>query len=337
MSSYTSGIRLSKPAKGDQNWDAEINDNWTALAGVYQATRTFLVSPYFNNTNLPGLASATDRRLFDTIQGAVDAAAAKSYDVVGARVLIYPGTYNEQVTITDQSLTLANVGAGSSGFYIGGPVYIRGNGNAEPAIKFVPGDGTIMRCGLIGLAIDNRYNTNNASEITAEPYALKLADKSAMYSWGSAQNVVVVEDCAIRMQTWGVDNKWQMGIYGSGYWTLNVRRSQIGAYSNSGGTLVGYVRRLFEVEGDAGASKTFTLNILNSVLDTIGGTGAPALRAVYYSNRVQTSLIRSICNLSSENAKESGGGTGNSTRGFHDSNETDTVMHNMFGVSADAF
>ena len=69
---YDPILGLAKPSDGDTSWGDEMRNNLTYLAKAMAPKYAYFVSPDFTTAAL-GNGSATDRRHFDTIQGAIDA------------------------------------------------------------------------------------------------------------------------------------------------------------------------------------------------------------------------------------------------------------------------
>lgn len=331
MSTYDDKVGLAKPEGGvDDDWAAEINQNWDALGDVLAPTTVFHVSPAFAAGSIPTLAAATDRRHFDTIQAALNAVKAASLGQNGGLVLVYPGTYNEKLVIDDHSVAVVGIGAGV-GFYQGAPVVIRGSGSAEPTIQITSPNAAIARVTLANLAIENGYAASNATEID-DAYAIRAADIGGGESYGGSQNGLSILNCAIRCQTWGLNNKWHYGIRTVGWWDTHLFNVQLQGLQYGGGANTGYIRKLISVEGNVTLSKHNNLRCKGCTFDT-NGTGA-TLYTVEYGNNAAVLIHRSTANQTSVAAKTTVGAGTNTHRGFADSSETDAMHFNRFGIGA---
>lgn len=244
-------LALDKPAKGDLDWDDEINGNFDAIGQALAPYRVYKVSPDYTSTNL-GNGSATDRRHFDTIQGAITAAESAFADAV---IEVMPGVYNENLTVTK---SVSIIGRTKPASFHGGPnqVTVRGSDTTRsPIITVTPPDGTAISMTVANLVMENRYNQTAASESTT-PYLVDLQNHPTPTYAGSA-NVFGFLDCIVKCETWGQDNKWAYGFKADGYWNLAIQRVTMGAYCYGGGT-EGYVKSLFYLRGDSANSKTLT-------------------------------------------------------------------------------
>lgn len=334
MSTYDDKTGLAKPQGGvDDDWAAEINANWDAIGDLQAPSTVYHVSPAFAAGSIPTLASATDRRHYDTIQGALNAAKAASLGTSGGLILVYPGTYNEKLVIDDHSIAVVGVGAGH-GFYQGAPVQVRGSGGAEPVVQISAPNAAIQRVTLVNLAIDNAYATSNGTEIN-DAYAIRASDIGGGESYGASQNGLSIINCAIRCQTWGLNNKWHYGIRTVGWWDTHLLNVQMQGLGYAGGANNGYIRKLLSVEGNVTLAKTNFLRAMGCIFDTTG-SGA-TLYTVEYGNNAGITLHRCSANQVSASAKTTVGAGTNSHRGFADSAETDATHYNRFGVSVIAF
>ena len=328
MSTYDDKLRLAKPAGGDDAWTTEINQNWDVIGDVVSPSATYLVSPNFSDAVLHN-ASATDRRHFNTIMGAISAAESKGgWGDFGYTVLVWPGQYHEKVEITDYGCALIGMGQGTTA-YGGGGVWIRGDGTQNPTITIDPPNGSVQRVALHNLIIDNDYDTDPGSEID-NAYAILINDKQGFESYSGVQNVVSIVDCSIRCQTWGEGGQWKYGIKASGWWDLHFVRSQIGGFKYAGGDGDGYIRYLFGLFGNSGAVKTCTTRVHESYTYTDEtASGAPQLRTFYYGPYAHIYVHRSTINQTEGDCLEAASATGCTVVGVSaPQNET---HHNVFG------
>ncbi|MCK5548634.1 MAG: hypothetical protein KAI64_06440, partial [Thermoplasmata archaeon] len=92
--SYTTNLNLAKPAKGDVDWDDEINGNMDILDTAFGAEHESDGShTYLNPENV--LRVGVSGCPYTSVQTALNAASS------GDIVLVYPGTYDERVVIGD--------------------------------------------------------------------------------------------------------------------------------------------------------------------------------------------------------------------------------------------
>jgi hypothetical protein len=331
VSTYTDHLHLAKPAQGDTDWATEINVNRDCIDHILASHYTYYVASTFTQANLftQGLPTGNERRHFDTIQGAVDEAEAKDWGNFGYAILIAPGTYNEKVTVK-KPVSLVNAAMTSRAFFLPASVKIRGNGNAEPVILAEPQNSEYIRLGLFGLQIDNRYSTNNATEIT-EPYALWLADQAGAGNYGAQANTCTIQGCCLRMQPWGEHNKWLCGVRIRGWWQCNVFDTQVIGLTYAGGHDDGYIRRLWDIYGDVTEPKTSVLNQFycqNGL--KIPGSGSPPSQYTYaLLGRATVALTFTSVEQTSALSWTTSGS--NNTRcGFADTSPDDLDWRNSF-------
>jgi hypothetical protein len=220
---YDSYLNLAKPAAGDVTWTTEINENWDTIGLAVCPDATYFVSSTFTAGGLFPDGAPTSQRHFPTIQDAIDQGETDGWADDGFVVIVGAGDYDEKLTI---SQTCSIVGHPGTGFfdYPAGGVRIRGDGTAASVVEINFWDANVQRVGFYGLSFENGYATSNAVEITAAPYLMMVNTKGGAESWGAAQNSVSFKDCALIMQTHGVDNSWEAGVKASGYWDIRLAR-----------------------------------------------------------------------------------------------------------------
>lgn len=256
MSSFDAYLSLEKNADGDETWGDAMRANLDTLGYALHGAHVYVVDALYTDGNLYGGAGSPggSRRRFATIQAAITAAETEGHGEpldggTGYVILIQPGTYAEDLTITE-SVTLAALG-GRGGAWSPGVKITGAASTADSIITISPADGENISVELCGIVLENAYNVTNAVEIT-EPYAI---DAQSQATFGGVASRLSLVDCRVRMQTNGQDNVWTSGIKCSGWWTVTLDRCQIGAYDYGGGNNNGIVRRLLDINGD-GSAKT---------------------------------------------------------------------------------
>lgn len=253
MSSFDPFLNLEKPAAADETWKAAL-DGWADLLSLaIHPERVMFVSSGWTSGALYPSGTPSDPRRFSTIQGALDAAESKGWtnSDTGCVILIAPATYSENIDIPG-SVALVAWGGGAGGFYRGGAVNIAGQaGVLAPTITITPPESQSCRVALVGISIENKYagDRTGAGEISeATPYAIRFK-KQAVY--GGAQNWLRMVDCHVRMQTWGIENRWTCGIRCEGWNSSRFVNCQIQSLDfGGGGGAAAWVRQLLRIEGD---------------------------------------------------------------------------------------
>jgi len=259
--SYEEFLGLSLPSDGDTDHGEELRQNYTALGRAMAPDNIYYVSPAFTEAELY-CSNASDRRHFDTIQAAINAAQHATSYSSPATVLIWPGTYNEKLTITGTVTLLGylpqyNSFLGASGY----GVKIRGDGTNTPVINWSPAEGYTHALGLVNLFVDNSYATQNAVLIN-DAYALKVNSQAAV---GPYSNRLLIRNCHFKMQTIGDDNRWAYGLDINGYVNTTIWDSQIYAYGYAGGNNNGGVLYPINVNGTSNSSYKSSLFFYKSV------------------------------------------------------------------------
>lgn len=243
---YSPRTGVIKHDHGDEPWEDDMNDNLDTVDSLLAPDRTFYVSPRFTTGNCPALANATDRRHYDTIQGAIDAGEAKAYDNTGYVILASPGVYAENLTVV-RSVRIAADGGYGGGFHPGGGVVITGvNTVKSPVLTIDPLESTWNRYEFIGLQMHNLYDQAEGSEIATPPYAV---DCLAQTTHGGIQNVVRFKGCNFRMQTWGVSHVWTLGLQFAGFNAVTLEDCQVQGLDYGGGSGSAGIRYLMAVIG----------------------------------------------------------------------------------------
>jgi hypothetical protein len=270
MSTYSAETYLAKPADNSQAWGAEIRNNFDYLSRMLAAQKTFRVSPSFT-TALLGNASATDRRFFDTIQGAIDAAEASGYTAKQV-IEVEQGDYAENLVHT-KSIRINGV---RSPFYEaqggGRSISLRGSSAVqEPLVTINRADSQDISVIYSNMVFENLYD--QAATTIAKPYFLE-ANAPSIY--GSYAGWIGFQDCQLRGQTWGSQNDWAFGMRVRGWVNLQMNRVQIMGGSHGGGNGLAGIERLIHIEGDNAASKKSLLHLRDVDFEsTYLGAGTP--------------------------------------------------------------
>lgn len=295
MSSFDSIFDLEKPADGDTSWGPEARQWVDTLALAHAADRVYKVSPDWTSAAL-GNSGASDRRHFDTIQGAIGAGEAASWPDFGYLIEVYPGEYNEALTITKN---VGIVGVSAAGYSSGGGQNprIRGDGTASPIVTISPPDSVSILVSFKHLLFENGYATDNATQITV-PYLLEVNNQSTT---ASGQSFITLADVIARCQTIGRHNNWLYGIRCRGYHDLVIKRSQIGGLDFAGGDNDGGIQKLIDVEG-FDSSKFGRLLAYDSDFTTkFAATGTPRIfrmdnyARIHLRARCSSSIAASSC------------------------------------------
>lgn len=260
-------LNLAKPSDGDRSHGAALRQNADTLGHVAGPANCFFVSPSFTAAALAN-GSASDRRHFDTIQAAIDAAQGPGYPHK-ATVFIYPGKYEENLVITNSvtlaafsSLILDGLGGGRS-------VEITGQtGIQAPTIQIVPPGDTATAVNLIGLGLSNNCAVAGAN--IAKAHILD-AVKPATYA---NRLFLGMKDCAVRAQTYGDGNIWEAGLKATGWVEFTVRDCDFQFLSYGGGNNNAGHLAAFFLRGDSpnGHGVTFGGKNINVWMD-YGFTG----------------------------------------------------------------
>ena len=267
MSTYDDVLHLAKPAQGDTSWATEINQNWDALGEVTAPSYTYFVSPNFTSANLDN-GSATDRRHFDTIQGAINEIETNSENTQYT-ILVYPGAYFENITIT-KSISIIGV-KGASGWGYGTKI-AGSTASAASVVTFSPEEDSYCYLRLANIDIYNQYNADNSSEILTG-YAIST---TAQTSAGAYTNRIELYNCNLRCTTWGDHNRWRSAIESiDGIFTFYIDGCQINTSGYGGGETDGWIRYVFNIEGDTAESSLSAIYCRNSSIEQTRYTTAP--------------------------------------------------------------
>lgn len=326
---YTGPLGLKLPSDGDTDHGEELRENFTALAAVSAPDHVYWVSPAFTEAEMFS-ANATDRRHYDTIQGAITAAqSASAMTGVRPTIFVYPGSYAEKLTITG---TVGIIGLVPQLFYGYGAargVQITGDGTNSSVITWTPADSVAHSLTLANLCIENSYATATATLISSSAYAVMVNQQSTL---GSASNRLSMLGCQIRAQTYGDNNKWGYCIGAFGWNSVLVRDCAISTFGYAGGESNGGVAWTFNMDGTNNASYVSSLRVSRTQIQSewLGDGITPTIfRATEYVN---TTVTFSAFDLNTADAVYLDGGTGTQTfAGMKSLAEIDTYQ-NIEGV-----
>jgi hypothetical protein len=290
MSSFTPFLKLEKPVNNDQTWGDAVRLNVNALDYAMAHQRVMFVDPHYTTSNLyPGAGAAdSERRRWDTIDGAITAAEAAGWDEY--LILVANGSYAENLTIT-KGVTIAAMCGPSGGFYPG-PVRIGGQNTVEaPVITVSPADSDYVYVQLIGIGIENAFRSAVGGEIST-PYAIQCDDQAA---YSGTRNRLILRDCYVRMQTWGqtggaAAHVWTYGIKAVGNWHVICEGTSLTALAYGGGYSgggQGIVRRIFDVRGNDAMGQTSLLNLKRCDIDNASYDDGTAPILFYMDDRAQ--------------------------------------------------
>ncbi len=255
-------------------WHPDIHNALDTLDRLSAATYAFFVSPDFSEANL-GNSAAADRRHFNTIQAAVNAAQRTDSYLNRNIIFVYPGQYSENITINGSvnivglMRPLHEILAGGYGAKIAGQTAAQ-----SPIITVQPTDGAVCRVWLSNLTFENAYNLDSGGHIDAA-YAI---DFQAPTTYGSFQNGLGISGCQFRMQTWGDNNTWEHGIKMRGWNRFTMRDSDISAFTYSGGLYNGGIKRVIDSRGGGTSASIANNRIDNCAFDCgYAGEGTAAL------------------------------------------------------------
>lgn len=268
MSTYTSKLYLAKTEDGSQNWGAENRANLDVLDQVLAPQDCYFVSPSFTTANL-GNQSATDRRHYPTIQEAIDAAQHPTSYSARRTIFVYPGKYEENLTITGTVSIVGVNGPVFSGGLSGiqTPLIAGAPDNTEPLVKFAP-TGDAKALVLANLKFDNTNNHESGS--IPHPYLLEVV-KPAAYPTNFEHRVTLIH-IAARMQTWGTAALFHSGITVNGWARLYMIDCSMTGLNYGYGTYTAGIRYLVELLGDDAAGlKAYLYGHDNRFVNTFTG------------------------------------------------------------------
>ena len=241
---YTSGFGLRKSENGDTSWGADERTNFDALDLAHRPTSVYFVSPAWTTAAL-GCAEATDRRHFDTLQGAIDAFETDEGDAADyGAIMVYPAQYAENLTIAKRvgfySMNPV-IGAVASG---GSKPAIVGDGSAAPVITFDADAGLSARATFHGFSLRNSYNGNTGTELSWA-YLLNTVDQGAA-NYGAYSNRIKFQHCDFRFTSVSDNDAWTSAFNVNAFYELKIHDCQI----NPMGGAANYILSPFLVRGN---------------------------------------------------------------------------------------
>ncbi len=315
MTDFNSKTGFAKPAAGDSAWAVENNFNYDAMAEMACPDNTYWVSPNFLSAALYQDGPPSDRRHFDTIQGAITAAEDGGYTIPHL-INVYPGIYQENLTITGSCRVRAVGGMPLTGLLSAGRMALLNGaaGTQEPVIKINSPESTTVAVVFENFVLANAYNGTAG-----------VIDKAMIVDWpsntlyGAYGNRFGLVGCTIRGVELGDGNDWRAMISLNTYQRSEFRLCRFKNYAYGGGTPDGGVRRMIELDGVGTQSACYVDRC--AIEHTYLGVGAnPTM--FYVDNESDVTVVMSTLNTSHVLAYNGGTGT-NITRGLS-SGEWDT-------------
>ena len=245
---YTTNVHFAKPSDGDTDHGDEIRQNFDVVDHALAPDSTYFVSPNFTSSNMAN-TSSTNRRHWDTIQGAIDRinALGNSTAADPYTILVYPGGYAENLTFST-SVHIVGVGGKMNSLSRSNGATPRLTGSATSAnslITVTPPTSQSVAVNFTNFYFENLYAVSNSTEIT-NPYLLDFQDTGT----GGTPHYFGMTDCQARMQTWGDDNNWTWGVKTRGRVITSLMNSDFISLSHGGGEDTGGVIRMFDWQGD---------------------------------------------------------------------------------------
>lgn len=243
MATPTGILGMGKTTPGDNaGWENNLNPALDTLDVISAGANVYHVDKAFTAAAL-GNGSAADRRHFDTIQGAINAAQGAGY-TRKAVIEIAPDDYYERLLINNSITLLGKVPVNYYGMGGARGAEIHGDGSQNPVITIVPPAGGNIAVNLEQLNLENCY-AGQAAYIN-KPYLVDFRSDNAI----GQVNYFGMLDCAVRGQTWGQDNDWECMIALAGYLRSTFEGRNIwSAGYYAGGHLNGGIRKFLKLRG----------------------------------------------------------------------------------------
>lgn len=284
-----SGLRVIDDYR--EPWGDDARPNWQAMDYLLNPERVFFVSPEFTEGNLDS-ANATSPRRFSTIQGAIDAWEAGGFsDGNYGGIYVYPGRYDERLTIT-KSVALIGAhgcslesGLGNRGVYLRGTTAVAGT-----LITFTPPAGETHVVVFENFNFRNQSGALGSEVGTTTPMLLQTVDQGAG-NYGAFKSVVHFEDCNMRLDNVN-NNSWSTGIAASANHWVGFRRCRF-SWPGSGGGY--YVRFPFYVRGNDVADKWGHLSLRDCEVNH-PTFSSPSNVTVYKESGASGQVVRSSFN-----------------------------------------
>lgn len=221
MSTLTDALAASMPADGDTAWGTELRNFMRTVDYLAQPSNTYFVSPTFTAANISPYGAGSDRRHFDTIQGAIDQIEASANNHL-ATILVFPATYTEELTIT-KSVHVCGVASGYA--TQGGKCELNGNHSA-PTITVNPAAGEWINVVFSNFKIGQDDSTYGGVT-TAWPFWVDVNDQGAG-NYGSTRNRIVFHNCDFKQDNLpDASDVFTYGIALDGYNQLILHQTQL--------------------------------------------------------------------------------------------------------------
>lgn len=221
MSTLTFFNGFSKPADGDTSWGGELRNMMDQLDRLLSPNdRTYFVAEGFTQANLYPNGLPSSRRYFDTVQGALDAVNAASDDQ-HTTIVLWPGIYTENITI-EKSVHLVGLSGGHA--VRGMQTRIKGDGNATP-VTIDPANGSSISVSINDIFVQIE-NLDHGGSTRSYPHWLWMKDQGSG-NYGSAQNVICLNNVAMRTDDLNAGDLFTYGILIEGKSTLVTLDTQI--------------------------------------------------------------------------------------------------------------
>ena len=203
---YTTYLNLAKPGDGDTSWGDNIRNFMDTMDELALVQNLWRVSPLYTVPNLYPYGAPGTRRHFDTIQGAIDAAGGND---TRDTILIYPGTYTENLSISGRMIL---VGAAPCGGYSYG-VRIDGN-QADPCVTWSPTAGNIDQLGLHNLSFVQ--TGSDPGTAVNKSLAIEVVDQGSG-NYGGSRNTIDIKGCAFNFGSTVGSRAWDHLYSANGY------------------------------------------------------------------------------------------------------------------------
>lgn len=298
---YEDFLHLNLPSDDSVSHGDELRENWKALSRINCADNMYFVSPAFTTAELYNSA-ATDRRHFNTIQGAIDAAEGTTYSHLPT-IVVSPAVYAEALSITGSINIVGALPVNIEGLGGGRAATIKGDGGQEPVIVVDPTDGESCAVNFSNLYFYNTYSAATTAGVQiSKPYLAELKEPT---TYGPVRNGCFFNNCQMRMQTWGDNNDWINGISASGEWNLGLMGCGVGGYGYGGGEYNGGIQRLVSISCNALEDCSLYVRNSNFYNSYAGSSAAPV--CIYAFGGVGGFCTRTSFGYTSNGARFSSG------------------------------
>jgi len=310
-------MQFAQPTDADEDHGDELRANWDIAEALLAPDYMYFVSTQFTSVNLDNGGEAhdtvSDQRYFSTIQAAIDAA--EDGEGYTRRVIfVYPGTYVENLTVTESLAIVGLPPVHSYRSYFGAGVSIIGTTlTQDPTITFTP-SAVAQYLTLANLHIRNQYISSGT---TIDKALMLLATG---YASGTLCQVTA-GGCTFWGQARQDGHKWTAGIWGDGGMVINLLECQIKGDDWCNGNNNGGVKWPVYIYG-GGANRKGYANIRRCELaNTYGGGGTLGTDygVIKIDNTASCNIMRSTVEYERQFACVDGG----------------TGTNNFYGASSD--